>query len=333
MKKISFFALLLVLISCNKNNEKIEAMNISYPDYFPSPVYAVSSNQFTFERFNLGKKLFFEKRFSSDNSISCGSCHSQTHAFADHNIPFSFGVGGAVGTRNSPSIVNLAWSPSFMWDGGVNHLEVFPIAPITNHLEMNESIAGVLEKLNADETYRQLFKKAYGNEQITDQAMLKAMAVYMYSIVSYNSKYDQYRKGETTLTSNETQGMQLFQQKCASCHTEPLFTNYSYQNNGLDSVFSDLGRALITQNASDEGKFKVPTLRNIELTYPYMHDGRFWTLQQVLNHYSSGVKQSSTLAPSLSGGIPLTSEEKALIIDFLETLTDYDLLGNQLYYE
>ncbi|MFN6084197.1 MAG: cytochrome-c peroxidase, partial [Fluviicola sp.] len=149
----------------------------------------------------------------------------------------------------------------------------------------------------------------------------------------YNSKYDQYRKGETSLSTNEMQGMQLFQQKCASCHTEPLFTNYSYQNNGLDSIFSDLGRALITQNTSDEGKFKVPTLRNIELTYPYMHDGRFWTLQQVLNHYSSGVKGSSTLASGLSGGIPLTSQEKALIIDFLETLTDYDLLGNQLYYE
>lgn len=333
MKQIFFFSLLLVLISCNKNNEKIEALNLSYPDYFPSPVYDVSTNKFTMDRFNLGKKLFFETRLSSDNSISCGSCHSQTHAFADHNIPLSFGVGGATGTRNSPSIVNLAWSPSFMWDGGVNHLEVFPIAPITNHLEMNESIAGVLEKLNADPTYRQMFKKAYGNDQITDQAMLKALAVYMYTIVSYNSKYDQYRKGETNLTANEMQGLQLFQQKCASCHSEPLFTNYSFQNNGLDSLFNDLGRALITQNSSDEGKFKVPSLRNIELTYPYMHDGRFWTLEQVLNHYSSGVKQSSTLAPGLSGGIPLTSEEKALIIDFLETLTDYDLLGNQFLYE
>jgi cytochrome c peroxidase len=151
-------------------------------------------------------------------------------------------------------------------------------------------------------------------------------------MVSCNSKYDKVRQGKVSFSSDEADGYELFKQKCASCHSEPLFTNYQFVNNGLDSIFSDLGRGKITFNANDNGKFKVPSLRNVELTYPYMHDGRFWSLNDVLDHYDHGIKSSSTLAPSLQNGIPLTVNEKTKLIAFLKTLTDYDLLGNSLFY-
>jgi cytochrome c peroxidase len=219
-----------------------------------------------------------------------------------------------------------------MWDGGVNHIEVFSVAPITNPLEMNETMSNVISKLNNSSEYKNLFKIAYGIDNITDQAMLRALTMYMSMMVSCNSKYDKVRQGKVSFSTDEADGYELFKQKCASCHSEPLFTNYQFVNNGLDSIFSDLGRGEITFNANDNGKFKVPSLRNVELTYPYMHDGRFWSLNDVLDHYDHGIKSSSTLAPSLQNGIPLTVNEKTKLIAFLKTLTDYDLLGNSLFY-
>ena len=332
MKNCFIILLALIVVSCQKKKGEIDSFALTYPDYFPTPVYDFTNNELTKSRFLLGKKLFFDTQLSNDGTISCNSCHAQVHGFADHNVALSAGVNGALGNRNSPSIANMIWSPSFMWDGGVNHIEVFSVAPITNPVEMHETMSNVVYKLNQSETYKKEFKAAYGKDVITDQDLLRALTIYMSMIVSCNSKYDQFRQGKINFTADEALGYELFQQKCASCHSEPLFTNYQFVNNGLDSVFSDLGRAKITFNPSDNGKFKVPSLRNVELTYPYMHDGRFWSLDEVLEHYISGIKNSETLHPSLTNGITLTSTEKQRLISFLKTLTDNQLTGNPLFY-
>lgn len=326
----SFFVLFLVQ-SCTKEPRELE-VQLTYPSYFPSPVYPFADNEISNAKFRLGKKLFFDPILSIDSTVSCASCHSLVHAFADHNKPLSNGVGNALGTRNAPSIVNMIWSPSFMWDGGVNHLDVFSVAPITNPLEMKESIAHVIHKLKNNSAYQDLFQKAFGEGEINDQKMLRALSIYMALIVSDKSKYDYVRQGKDVFTADEKAGYELFTQKCASCHKEPMFTDYSYRNNGLDTAFLDLGRGRITLNPLDNGKFKVPTLRNIDLTYPYMHDGRFWSLNQVLDHYNAGIKHSETLDSTLQNGIPLTSNQKNKLIKFLKTLTDYKLLSNNLFY-
>lgn len=330
---VVFIGLALV-VSCKKEPvAEVFELKFEQPSYFPAPVYTFQNNDITMDRFVLGRKLFYDPLLSSDGTISCASCHSQTHGFSDHNTAFSAGVGGALGVRNSPTIINMAWNSSFMWDGGVNHIETFSLAPITNPVEMNETMVNVIAKLNASATYKDLFKKAYGGSEITDQMLFRALGQFMGMLISDDAKYDKYRRGEVALTADESAGLSLFQQKCASCHTEPLFTDKSFRNNGIDESFADLGRALITQNASDEGKFKVPTLRNVEITYPYMHDGRFFTLSQVLDHYRTGIKNSATLDPSLAGGISITDTEKAQIITFLKTLTDYTLMADPLFAE
>lgn len=329
MKLFSFIVVVFTLISCTKEKvEKYEPFGVTYPDYFPETVYDLEKNILTKEKFELGRKLFYDEILSSDNTISCGNCHSQTHAFADHNVSFSSGVNNLLGTRNSPAIFNMIWSPAFMWDGGVNHIEIFSLAPITNPLEMNESMSNVIQKLNSNAVYKQLFNEAFGSTEITDLLLFKVLTAFMAKLVSANSKYDAYRKGTATLSADELKGLSLFRINCASCHTEPLFTNYSYKNNGIDNVFTDLGRAKITLDPSDNGKFKVPTLRNIELTYPYMHDGRFWSLTQVIDHYNSGIKHSATLATQLQNPISFTSTEKQQLLKFLKTLTDYELLSD-----
>jgi cytochrome c peroxidase len=333
MKKILFFLTFVVFLACQKDKSADNSLTLNYPDYFPAPVYQFNNNALQKDRFELGKKLFFDKNLSSNGSISCASCHSQAHAFADHNVSFSAGVGNQLGDRNSPSIANMIWSPSFMWDGGVNHIEVFSVAPLTNPVEMNETMLNVVNKLNSSSEYKNLFKKAYNLDVITDQVLLRALTIYMSMIVSADSRYDQYRQGKISLSTEEMSGLNLFRQKCASCHTEPLFTNYSFRNNGLDSVFSDLGRGRITNNPIDYGKFKVPSLRNVELTYPYMHDGRFWNLEEVLDHYAHGIVTSNTLDPILSSPMSLTDTEKEQIIKFLKTLTDWTLISNHLLNE
>ena len=335
MKLIFSLSLVLVLFSCKKDDEIVPINDFGFkkPSYFPEPHYTFENNTLTKLRFELGRDLFYDTILSLDNSISCASCHSQTHGFSDHNVALSAGVNGTLGVRNSPSLANLAWYPSFMWDGGVNSIETFSVAPITNPLEMHETIYQVIGKLNANTAYRSKFKLAYAVDSITDQKMLQALAQYMAMLISDDSKYDKYKKGTYTFTADENEGYTLFQSKCASCHTEPLFTDFSFRNNGLDASFTDIGRGLITQNTADNGKFKVPSLRNVQLTYPYMHDGRYFNLSQVLDHYANGVQSSSTLDPSLSAGIPLTADEKLKIIAFLKTLTDYTFMANPIFSE
>lgn len=329
MKYVLFVLTIGLLLSCSKNKiEKMKPWGFYYDSNFPAPVYTFQNNSVNYNRFLLGKELFYDKILSSDSTISCSTCHEQAHGFGSHNSALSVGVNGALGTRNSPVIFNMAWNPSFMWDGGINHIEVMPIGPITNPVEMNETMANVIQKLQNSAKYKKLFKEAFGSEQVTDQKMLRAFAQFLSMIISDQSKYDQVKRGEATFTTQEQSGYAIFQAKCSQCHTEPLFTDFQYRNNGLDATFTDLGRATITQNPADNGKFKVPTLRNIELSYPYMHDGRFFTLNQVLDHYNAGIEQSTTLDPLLQSGIPLTNTEKQQLIAFLKTLTDYKLMSN-----
>jgi len=332
---LSATAVLSNLVGCGEpDNEEPQPQApivFQIPSGFPAPVYDFNNNEVNRTRFELGRKLFYDPILSRDNSISCGSCHQQAGAFAhiDHRV--SHGIDNLNGNRNSPALFNLAWHNSFFWDGGVNHIEVQPISPIVNPVEMDETLANVVNKLRANNNYRNLFRDAYGSDSITSQMMLKALAQFMSLLVSADSKYDKYVRGESggQLSSQEINGLNLFRQKCATCHTEPLFTDLSFRNNGLDSSFQDdPGRALITQSAADSGKFKVPSLRNIEVSYPYMHDGSLNTLDKVLDHYINGVKSSSTLDPVLTGGIPLTAQEKSDIISFLRTLTDNKFLTN-----
>lgn len=305
------------------------------PEGWPQPYYRFSDNALSAEKFTLGRVLFYEPMLSADNTISCGSCHQQFAAFAHSAHEFSHGINGLVGTRNAPALQNLNWNPNFMHDGGVNHIEVFPPAPITNPVEMAETLPNVVAKISASAKYRELFRKAYGSDTVTTQRMFKAIAQFMGTMYSYNSKYDQVKRGSSNFTASEQSGYNLFVQKCSSCHQEPLFSDYKFRNNGLpvNLTIKDSGRAHITRNPADIYKFKTPSLRNIDVTGPYMHDGRYMTLMDCLNHYTTGITSSATLDPSLNNGISMTTQEKTDIIAFLKTLTDVQFLTDKRYSE
>jgi cytochrome c peroxidase len=336
--KIRFllFFLLIWGTSCQKDQDKSD-FDLAYPDYFPEPYYKFGKNTLTKEGFELGRALFFDPILSIDSTISCASCHSQGHAFADHNTRMSFGINGKMGDRNSPAMFNLAWQPIFMWDGGINHIEVMPFAPITNDVEMGETLENVIEKLKKHPKYVQRFQSVFGEKPIESQQLFYALTQYMTMLVSDDSKYDQYRQGKVSFTKDEEDGLQIFKLKCASCHTEPLFTDFSLRNNGLEILGDDFGFGRITLHEEDNYKFKVPSLRNIALTYPYMHDGRFRTLEQVLDHYSQGIVSHPNLDKNLISngklGIPMSDVEKQKIITFLQTLTDYTFISNPIFSE
>jgi cytochrome c peroxidase len=223
-----------------------------------------------------------------------------------------------------------------MWDGGINHIENQPIAPIQNPIEMDETMANVVTKLQADATYRSMFKAAFGDETVNSQRIAKAFVQFMGMIVSSNAKYDKYKRGEagSAFTQQELDGYNVYKQNCATCHAEPLFTDFSFRNNGLPPTsVNDSGRAHITLSAADLYKFKMPSLRNLKYTWPYMHDGRFNTIDQVLNHYASGIMQSPTLDTKLSGGISLTDQQKEDLKAFLNTLNDEEFVKNTMFQE
>ncbi len=331
----SVVAVLTFLVACQKetNLPKESFKGLEVPPHFPTPVYENPNNPITKTGFELGRKLFYDPILSRDSTISCGTCHTQTHGFADHNVAISTGIDGRTGTRNTPALSNLAWQPAFMYDGGVNHIEIMPLSPITTENEMDETLAHVVEKLNRNDAYRIEFNKAFGVDEITSKYMFYAIAQFQSMLVTANSKYDKYLLGEEGFTEEEERGLQLFRTHCASCHEEPLTTDYTYANMGLDMHSADAGRARITLNPADSGKFKVPSLRNVGLTHPYMHDGRFYTLAMVLDHYSTGIKQNGRLDPRLPGPLQLTEEEKQDIIAFLHTLTDYEFMADSRFSE
>ncbi len=297
----------------------------SVPQGWPAPVYNFENNPLTQEGFALGRKLFFDTRLSRTNTISCGSCHQPFSAFAQLDHPISHGVEDKLGTRNSPPLFNLNWHTSFFWDGGVNHIEVQPLSPIQNPVEMDEKLDNIIAKLSADEDYARRFTAVYGNKTITSQRMFKAIAQFMGMLVSANSKYDKYIRGEAggALNEDELNGLRVFKTNCATCHKEPLFSDFSFRNNGLPpTVVNDSGRAHITLAATDLYKFKIPSLRNLAYSAPYMHDGRFTTIDQVLDHYAQGIKPSATLDPLLADGIPLSVQERKDLKAFLAALND-----------
>jgi len=305
------------------------------PANFPAPVYEVAKNQPDDATFELGRMLFYDPRLSSDGRVSCGSCHQQARAFTDGQA-LAVGVAGRRSPRNSPALQNLAWHRSFMADGGVRGLELQALAPLTSAQEMNTPLVDALAKLNADPEYRRRFAAIYGPGTIDMAQFLKALAQFTSALTSTNSRYDKYVRREPggALTAAERRGLALFQAKCSNCHATDLFTDASFRNNGLDTAFPlDSGRAHITLLPADAGRFRVPSLRNVTRTAPYMHDGRFATLPAVLAHYAHGVRPSRTLDPLLRQpggrlGIALTEAQQAEILAFLATLTDDELLTN-----
>jgi cytochrome c peroxidase len=305
------------------------------PEGWPQPAYQYTANALTEKGFVLGRELFYDPILSSDNTVSCGSCHQQHAAFAHEDHDLSHGVNGLLGIRNAPGLFNLTWHPKFMHDGGVTNLELQPLAPVTNTVEMGENMENVLGKLRNSAKYRRMFNEAFGSEEVNFQRFSRAFAQFMGIMYSYNSKYDLVKRGEgiNSFSDSEQRGYNLFVLKCASCHKEPLFTDFSFRNNGLaiNPNLNDSGRKHITGEMTDAFKFKVPSLRNIALTYPYMHDGRFSTLEECLNHYNTGISNTVNLDAQLQNGIQLTNQEKQDVVAFLKTLTDYKFLFDKKF--
>lgn len=344
MKSLFWIPLLCIGISCSTDDVYIDVepntrLPLTVPSNFPPMVYNVEENPPTQRGFALGKKLFYDGKLSANGFISCGFCHEQRFAFTHHGHQFSHGINDQEGTRNTPSIANMAYFSEFAWDGATNHLDLFPIIPITSEVEMGETMTGVLQKLQQDDAYQKAFNAAFDEGGINLENFLKALAQFMVVMVSSNAKYDKYIRAEEggTLTTQEREGLSLFKAKCASCHATDLFSDGSFRNNGLPPhpSLNDVGRAEVSGSPNDRYKFKVPSLRNVALTAPYMHDGRFGSLEAVLSFYQNGVQDSPTLDPLLKMGnalgISLTDAEKQALIAFLGTLTDTEFINDERF--
>lgn len=317
----------LLVNACKKSgngNSGPHPLTFSTPAGFPAPQYTFTGNPLTQEGFELGRKLFYDGRLSKDGNFPCASCHQQFAAFSTYDHPLSHGFNNQFTFRNAPGLFNLAWNKEMHWDGGITNIEVQPLAPLTAPNEMAEDINNVISKLQQDDTYKKMFRAAFGSDTINSKRMLLAITQFVTSLVSANSKYDQVKLGMASFTQSEQNGYALFQSKCTGCHPEPLFTDHSFRNTGIpvDPYINDPGRMRITHKKEDSLKFKVPSLRNVALTFPYGHDGRFSSITSVLDHYSSGVQTSATLDPLLKNKIPLTNAEKFYVLEFLKTLTD-----------
>lgn len=350
--------LLFASVSCNKDDGDSPDDNtvatptlykVNLPNSLPPPALP-DDNPLTVEGVALGNKLFFDKQLSGDGSMSCGSCHNQEFAFTDEDKALSEGIRGLNGKRNSMPIFNLAWHKEFFWDGRASSLREQVLMPIQDELEMDETLENVVAKVSADADYPPMFEAAFGSEEVTEFKISLAMEQYLHSIISGESKYDRVRAGQESFTAEEQRGFELFFTErdpnnssiqgadCFHCHGGALLTNNEYMNNGLESEseWTDLGRFEVTQLEVDKAKFKVPSLRNIEVTPPYMHDGRFNSLEEVVEHYNSGIQESPTLDPnmhSIKDGMNLSDEDKAALIAFMKTMTDNAYLNNTEYHE
>lgn len=343
--------LILAVWSCRKDPvyapEPVDGptpYTVELPAFFPTmPIPA--NNPFTVEGIDLGRHLFYDTRLSGDNTQACASCHMQEFGFSD-TAQGSVGITGAVGNRQAMALINLAWSGKFFWDGRAASLEEQVLQPVINPDEMNTTWPEVITKLQADSYYIQAFEDAFGETGIDSVKIAKAMAQFLRTLVSGNSKFDKYLRFETTLTVDELEGFQIFTDfnrgDCTHCHIfePPMFTDHSFRNNGLqDYPVMDLGRFDITGNPADSMKMKVPTLRNIEVTAPYMHTGEFNTLDEVLDFYVNNVHWSTTTDPVLyfddmgggTLGIDIDATEMAQVKAFLLTLTDQDFLTNPAF--
>ncbi|MDH5367924.1 MAG: cytochrome-c peroxidase [Cyclobacteriaceae bacterium] len=351
MKGYSFTLLLLLMVMGCDNTDPDPVIRptpyeIEYPftinKYLP-PMIIPEDNPMTVEGVALGRKLFYEKKLSGDGTMSCASCHMPDVSFADSS-KFSVGIDGIEGKRNSPNIVNAGWMNDLFWDGRAESIETQALAPVTNPIEMHSTWIDVSQKLMLDEEYVSLFNAAFGTIIIDSMLVVKAIAQFERTLISGNAPFDKFLANEPMNWSTEDfaaayNGFMIFMDEtkgdCFHCHgdeTNPLWTDNLFHNNGLDAVFTDLGQGEITHNPSDNGKFKTPTLRNLLFTAPYMHDGRFNTLEEVVEHYSTGLKNSPTIDPLMKkvdqGGINLSAVEKANLVMFLKSLTDSSFVVN-----
>lgn len=313
----------------------VTPLQLLHSDRFPLPALP-EDNPLFLERLALGRQLFHETALSKNNQVSCSSCHKADSALSDP-ARFSSGVEGRLGKRQAMPLFNLAWKQAFFWDGRANSLREQVLIPIEDHQEMDETLDQVIVKLSAMPRYRQAFAKAFASGAISAHHIGLALENFLFTLTSYDSKLDRAQRGEVELTDLEQKGFELFMTEreprmgsmggdCFHCHGGALFTDHQFRNNGLAITESDLGRFLVTQVSIDKGAFATPSLRNIALTAPYMHDGRFNTLEEVLDHYSEGVERTDTLDPNLAkhpdGGLHLSPEDKQALIAFLKTLTD-----------
>lgn len=352
--------LMTTFISCGTDGMENPAFSPTAYEFSPSPFFGdfeiPSNNPLTKEGVALGRMLFYEKRMSADNRISCASCHHQDKAFTD-GLAFSKGIDNQITDRSSMSLSNLIWTSHFFWDGRAETLEQQALEPIENPIEMNQSLSETTQKLQTTDIYPSAFFKAFGTTDITSENIGKALAQFMRTLVSSNSRYDQSLLKLIELSPEEKLGEFLFFThpipeenlrggNCGDCHVNILTSGVNegfqgFKNNGLDADGSlQNGLFEVTGKAIDKGKFKIPTLRNIALTAPYMHDGRFTTLEELLDHYNEHVKRNATIDPLILVGtnnvssndeikLGLTNEEKAAIITFLKTLTDETFITNE----
>jgi len=333
---------IIILSGWNYQTSLIETgpYQLVYPANFGNRITIPADNPTTKEGVYLGRMLFYEKRLSANNMLSCGTCHQQDKAFTDGKM-FSEGFDHVPTPRNSMSLANLLWARKLFWDGRATGLEAQAVIPITSAHEMGQSLDASVKKIGSDQEYVSLFKLVYGDDKITGDRIVKAISQFERTLISCNSSYDQYLAGKYKPTPQELQGMGLFMNgpnpekgirgaNCEHCHGGPKTYMELFHNNGLDSISKDAGIETLTGLPSDRGRFKVPTLRNIALTAPYMHDGRFKTLAEVVDHYSDHVIESASLSSvfrgesNMPGGkeLKLTSEEKKDLVAFLNMLTD-----------
>ncbi len=355
MKKIWFMLPLLAALFFACDPDPVEEPAVFDPTIytidlrdFPDPEFP-ADNRPTVAGVQLGRMLFFEKLLSKDGSQACADCHRQPEAFSD-SLKFSIGVEKLPGKRQAMSVMNLAWHKNGMfWDGRSPLVRDQALKPIQDPLEMNETLANVVAKLSAEKKYTDQFIRAFGDTKITEERIGRAIEQFEFTMISNNSKFDKFKRGETTLTADEERGRKLFFEEfdpfgsekgaeCFHCHATFNFTNDEFMNNGLDVEVSqtDIGREKVSNDPADRAKFKVPSLLNIALTAPFMHDGRFKTLEEVVEHYNSGVKNSPTVDFLLQynmqpGGLKLTAQDKSDLVAFLKTLTDDDFLKNPAF--
>ena len=322
----------ILIQGCRKDNDNIQepsGFEFKIPDGFPEMPFE-EDNKFTQERWQLGKKLFYDPIMSRDGSISCASCHKPQLAFADDQA-FSPGVQNRPGTRNAPSLANVGYHPYFLREGSVPTIEMQVLVPVQEHNEFDFSMPEIAERLSELDHYVNLSRRAYDRDP-DPWVITRALGVFQRTLISGNSPYDQYyyQGDHLALTEAQKRGMNLFfsfKAKCFNCHSGFNLTNYSFENNGLDSVYKDPLRMRFTSDPSDHGKAKVPSLRNVALTAPYMHDGRFQTLMEVVEHYNSGGRNNPNKS-FLIKKLALTEQEKQDLVAFLQALSDKDFVEN-----
>lgn len=326
--------LTVMTVGCSKTSMPVgtEPVLMAIPKGFPQ-MNIPADNAFSMSRWQLGKRLFYDKQLSVNNTISCGSCHKSSLAFSD-SVALSNGVNEAAGTSNAPTLVNVGYHTNYTRAGGVPTLEMQVLVPIQEHNEFNTSILDIAQKLSADGTYQSMAQAAY-SRSIDPYVITRALACFERSLISGNSRFDQYyyQGKSNALSAEELQGMKLFfseRTNCSGCHSGFNFTSNLFENNGLYLNYSDSGRMRFTHLESDRGRFKVPTLRNIAFTAPYMHDGSIGSLEAVIEHYNSG----GTTHPNKSAQVKplqLSRQEKASLVAFLKSLSDYTFIRNKKF--